>query len=183
MEDYVRFGLWISLYMYCNYFSMASTLKWNLINLAHLILNFLQRQWKWIEFLASVSIANVLTLKYCRPSLFGDVAMAPPIEVFQLTRDFQVAFLFLLKIIATICPPTLVGTKIYLGALAIFIPWKCSRKCLTSKYSMLPSFAFSDKTDFSSTKGLSWTRVWPLSDQQPPSTVHGQYRTYEWDEM
>jgi len=28
----------------------------------------------------------------CRPSLFSGVAMAPPIEVFQLTRDFQVKF-------------------------------------------------------------------------------------------
>ena len=28
-----------------------------------------------------------------RPSLFAEVAMAPPIEVFQLTRDFQVNIL------------------------------------------------------------------------------------------
>jgi hypothetical protein len=44
-------------------------------------------------------MGNVLNLKYCRPSLFGDVAMAPPIEVFQLTRDFQVVFYFCLKLL------------------------------------------------------------------------------------
>jgi hypothetical protein len=80
----------------------------------------------FIEFLATVSIGNVLNLKYCRPSLFGDVAMAPPIEVFQLTRDFQVVYLFIFAQNHCYNLPAyfalLFGPKIILKLLAIFIP-------------------------------------------------------------